>query len=190
MYNRRIICWGTMGLLLSLAVSAAEAGVFQRASQPSLRPPLNAPDQIIPEPLFTPPPVDDLPQLDAPDSPPPPPYRAGSPVIMPQGMPLADEGYVVVDGEKVCVKYRHFGRRVVRDCQPVVTQMLCAVNPCTGCQIEVPVCLPVCCDDCPKVHGRRAVFSQSLVSYEWCCGVKVVIRFERCGAVTVTYHGV
>jgi hypothetical protein len=27
------------------------------------------------------------------------------------------------------------------------------------------------------------------VTYDWCCGYRVVVRFDRCGDVTVIYRG-
>ena len=95
---------------------------------------------------------------------------------------------LVPSGPKVPVSYRHIGRPIASKCSPVSTRVLYICDPCTGCKIEVPVCLPCCCDDCPKVSSRRAVFSVGLVTYEWCCGVKVVVRLQRCGEVLVTYH--
>ena len=88
-----------------------------------------------------------------------------------------------------CIRYRHWGRKLCGCCEPYVGQVLCVTNPRTCCKAEVPVCLPACCTGCPTVTRRCALLGGSVVTYRWCCGVSVTVRFDRCGDVLVTYHG-
>jgi hypothetical protein len=62
-------------------------------------------------------------------------------------------------------------------------------NPCTCCPVDVPVCLPNCCCGEPKIDCKKTLLGDGMVSYSWCCGVTVNIRFDRCGDVLVTYRG-
>lgn len=168
--------------------------------------PIPATEQALPAPEFTPPPVAtplySPPPIEAPSTGPSsvvptipaPAYRVpldtrSVPTILPEQMPtqlLAQTS----SGKPVKVAYRHWGRKKVKDCDPLVPQMLCVAHPCSDCEVRVPVCIPACCVNCePKVHARKAVFSDSLVSYEWEHGIKIVVRFERAGNLIVTYHG-
>jgi hypothetical protein len=94
-----------------------------------------------------------------------------------------------------CIKYRHalldLGR-LCRDkcCKPPVKLVLATKNPCTCCPVDVPVCLPGSCCGEPIVDCRKSVIGEGIVTYEWCCGVSVVIRYKKCGEVLVTYRGV
>ena len=91
-----------------------------------------------------------------------------------------------------CVKYRHVGLHKVKccGCEPPVSTALCVKNPCTCCPVVVPVCLPACCCGEPKVSCRPTLLAQGEVTYDWCCGVRVTVRFQKCGDVLVTYRGV
>ncbi|MBL8825797.1 MAG: hypothetical protein JNM18_02345 [Planctomycetaceae bacterium] len=202
-------------LLLIVTASTVAAGERVRLAQtpPLLRAPMNndvvvPPAIIVPEQNPTPSEVLPLPPQPAPQfSPPPgdeqyqpplaapPVYRVPQPndpppVLMSPGEIPAEGVAQCSSGKAVKIAYRHWGRKPLRECAPVAPAMLCVTNPCTGCDLQVPVCLPLCCDCEPKVHARKALFSESLVSFEWAKGVKVVVRFERSGKVIVTYHGV
>jgi len=92
-----------------------------------------------------------------------------------------------------CIKYRHallpLRKPCCDPCKPPIKAVLCVKNPCTCCPVEVPVCLPSCCCGEPKVSCRKAVLGAGVVTYDWCCGVSVTVRFDKCGDVLVTYHG-
>ena len=49
--------------------------------------------------------------------------------------------------------------------------------------------LPACCEGCPAVDSRCGLLCRGAVTYDWCCGYRVVVRFDRCGDVTVVYRG-
>ena len=90
-----------------------------------------------------------------------------------------------------CISYRHIGRPV--DCCgcPAPTQTVLQVkNPCTCacCEVAIPVCLPGCCTGEPVVTCRHGLLACGIVTYEWCCGVKIVIRFKSPSDIIVTYH--
>jgi hypothetical protein len=94
-----------------------------------------------------------------------------------------------------CIKYRHAVLSLKRarccdPCKPPIKAVLCVKNPCTCCPVDVPVCLPSCCCGEPKVTCRKAVLGDGIVTYDWCCGVSVTVRFDKCGDLLVTYRGV
>jgi hypothetical protein len=84
--------------------------------------------------------------------------------------------------------YRHC-RRVCCDCRPPVKAVLKVVDPRCCCYLDVPVCLPACCEGEPCITSRCALFGRSIVEYSWCCGVKVRMVIAKCGDVRVTYFG-
>jgi hypothetical protein len=68
--------------------------------------------------------------------------------------------------------------------------MLLVKDPCVyGCYVQVPVCLPVCCTGEPDVDCKRGLLGRDIVEYEWCCGYRVKIVFDRRGDVTVHTFG-
>lgn len=94
-----------------------------------------------------------------------------------------------------CIKYRHAVLDVCRLCRPKCCKpplklVLQTKNPCTCCPVDVPVCLPGCCCGEPVVTCRKTLLGEGIVTYDWCCGVSVSIRYKKCGEVLVTYRGV
>src|SRR5262245_15894352 len=52
--------------------------------------------------------------------------------------------------EKPCITYRHHGPKLCCDsCKPPKQIVLKVKNPCTGCETDVPVCIPACCEGEP-----------------------------------------
>ncbi len=89
-----------------------------------------------------------------------------------------------------CITYLYRGcRKVCCGCEPPVKTTLKVVNPCTCCTVEIPVCLPACCEGCPQISSRPGLLCQSVVHYDWCCGFSVTVRFDRCGDAVVIYRG-
>jgi hypothetical protein len=90
-----------------------------------------------------------------------------------------------------CIRYidRTCGKTCCDSCKPPVKTVLKVVNPVTCCPVDVPVCLPACCEGCPAVDAKCGLLSRGVVTYDWCCGYRVVVRFDRCGDVTVVYRG-
>jgi hypothetical protein len=89
-----------------------------------------------------------------------------------------------------CITYRHRGPKLCCGCcQPGVPTVLAVKNPCTGCPVEVSVCLPACCTGEPKVCCGTGFLCRDVVEYEWCCGYSVRVAFMHCGNVLVTTWG-
>lgn len=92
-----------------------------------------------------------------------------------------------------CIKYRNAildcKVRCCDPCKPPVQAVLHTKNPCTCCPVDVPVCLPSCCCGEPTIDCKKTLLGDGMVSYKWCCGVTVNIRYDRCGDVLVTYRG-
>lgn len=91
---------------------------------------------------------------------------------------------------KPCIKYRHCGPKLCcGPCKPPKPIVLAVKDPCTGCEVEVPVCLPACCEGEPTVCCGKGFLCRDIVEYEWCCGYYVRVAFKRCGDLVVTTHG-
>lgn len=103
--------------------------------------------------------------------------------------------------ESVCpanprIKYRHKHGCLHKhahgcDCCPAPTYetVLEATSPETCCTVAVPVCLPACCQGCPCEKSRCTLLGCGQVRFDYSCGVSVVVRFQKCGDILVTYHG-
>jgi hypothetical protein len=58
--------------------------------------------------------------------------------------------------------------------------------PC-GCEVSVPVCLPVCCTGEPTVTASRDLLGRGILVCRWCCGFTVKLVFRCQGDITVHY---
>ena len=89
-----------------------------------------------------------------------------------------------------CIIYRHafFGRCCCDCCQTYQT-VLQVKDPCNCCVVAVPVCLPVCCTGEPAVCAKCGLFGRSVIRYDYCCGVSIVIVINGCGDIAVAYRG-
>jgi hypothetical protein len=89
-----------------------------------------------------------------------------------------------------CFDYKHHFHCKRFRCSPTIETVLLVKDPCVcGCFVEVPVCLPVCCTGAPEVDCHRGLLGRDVVEYDWCCGYKVKVVFDRRGDVTVHYYG-
>ena len=93
-----------------------------------------------------------------------------------------------------CIKYRH--KHACRHkhgagcCpEPTFETVLEATSPETCRTVAIPVCLPACCEGCPCERSRCTLFGCGQVRFDYCCGISVVVRFQKCGDILVTYHG-
>ena len=71
-----------------------------------------------------------------------------------------------------------------RDCcppPPKQTIVLQVCHPCTGCKIDVPVCISACCQGVPCVHFERTLIGAGKTVFSWPCGCEVVVRYQSCG---------
>lgn len=57
------------------------------------------------------------------------------------------------------------------------------------CLIEVPVCLPLCCRQPPKVETHKGPLKRGSVTFCWKNGYKIRVVFDRHGDIVVHYHG-
>ncbi len=62
-------------------------------------------------------------------------------------------------------------------------------DPCTCEKVNVPVCIPCCCEGVPEICSHKGILGREVVEYKWCCGFHVKVVFDRCGDITVHYHG-
>lgn len=71
---------------------------------------------------------------------------------------------------------------------PPRTVILQVCHPCTNCKIDIPVCVPACCVDVPKVCFERTLIGSGKTVFEWCCGHRVVVRYHHNGGYRVVQH--
>ena len=105
-----------------------------------------------------------------------------------------DCGAVTCCPSNPCIKYRHkHAHKHKHDCgccpEPTYETVLTPTSPETCCTVNVPVCLPACCQGCPCESSRCTVFGCGQVRYDYACGCSVVVRFHKHGDILVTYHG-
>ena len=89
----------------------------------------------------------------------------------------------------ICYRDRGCRHTCCDPCLEPIKTTLTVCHPCTGCKIEVPVCLPGCCTGDPAVCDRGTLIGAGLTRFDWCCGFSVVVRYQRCGDITVIYRG-
>jgi hypothetical protein len=123
----------------------------------------------------------------------------GSPVIGPAvgyrhsvASPVAVASYPAPSGccPVPCIRYKdHVHRRSCFACEPKINVILQASSQCGCCVVEIPVCIPACCQGVPCVKERGGLFGREIVHYEWKCGFRMKIVFDRHGDATVHYLG-
>jgi hypothetical protein len=89
-----------------------------------------------------------------------------------------------------CLIYRHRGHhRACCGCAPPVETILTAINPCTCCPVEIPVCVPACCNCAPAMSCHSGLLCAGVVDFDWSCGYRVTVRFKHNGDVVVVTRG-
>lgn len=83
-----------------------------------------------------------------------------------------------------CVKYFHHGRHRCGCCETYET-VLSYCDPCSGCVVNVPVCVPACLQGTPTICDRVGILGRSVVVFQWCGGYKVKVITDRCGDLAV-----
>ncbi len=86
-----------------------------------------------------------------------------------------------------CLVYRHCGPKLCCGCEPPQQIVLKVTDPCTGCEIDVPVCAPACCEGEPQVCSGKGIFCRDKVDFEWCCGFRVTVVFRKCDVLVRTW---
>jgi hypothetical protein len=93
-------------------------------------------------------------------------------------------------GPSVDYRAHRVCRKVCCGCAAPMEATLDVQDPCCcGRVVPVTVCLPACCEGCPAVSSRCGLFGRGIVTYDWCCGYKVRVVFDRRGDVTVHTYG-
>jgi hypothetical protein len=68
--------------------------------------------------------------------------------------------------------------------------VLVVADPATcDCAVEVPLCIPACCEGEPCVTSRCGVLGRRIVWYEWKCGFKARVVFTKHNEINVTSFG-
>ncbi len=88
-----------------------------------------------------------------------------------------------------CIVYRHCGPKLCCTCDPPKEVVLQVEDPCTGCMVDVPICMPACCEGAPEVCHGTGLFCRDVVTYDWCCGFSVKVVFRKRGDLLVTTWG-
>lgn len=91
-----------------------------------------------------------------------------------------------------CISYKHHRpcKKICCTCAPPVQTVLLVKDPCVcGCYIQVPVCLPACCTGTPEVCCHKGFLGRDVVEYNWCCGYRIKMVFDRRGDLTVHSFG-
>ena len=86
-----------------------------------------------------------------------------------------------------CLVYRHCGPKLCCGCEEPKEIVLKVKDPCTGCEIDVPVCAPACCEGEPEVCAGKGLLCRDKVEYEWCCGFRVTVVFRKCDVLVRTW---
>jgi hypothetical protein len=172
-------------IVLAISAGRADAGRFVRTTAMKKAQPAAAAQAKAPAAA----PADAKAPAVAPEKPAAPPTKAAKPAPAPA--PKATCAPKKACCPAPCISYidRTCGP-VCCDNRPPVKTVLKVVNPNTCCEVEVPVCLPACCEGTPTVCARCGIIlCRGVVTYDWCCGYRVVVRFTPCGDVTVVYRG-
>jgi hypothetical protein len=114
----------------------------------------------------------------------PPPAEAGPPVY---ASGCCDACQPCCDP---CIKYRHRRNRCFKCCSCETTSAVLRVKDCCCCcYIDVPVCIPCCCEGKPCVSTRCGLFGRTIVEYSWDCGYRIEVTMTKRGDAIVTYFG-
>jgi hypothetical protein len=85
------------------------------------------------------------------------------------------------------VAYRHHHPRT-EPCGARHEAVLLVKDPCACCLVQVPVCLPCCCQGEPEVCSHKGVLCRDVTEFTWCSGYRVRVVIDRHGCVVVHYN--
>ena len=110
--------------------------------------------------------------------------------MVPYQKPVVGYAPPCCDQRKITYRKHHRLRRVCCDpCLPPLNMVLQVPDPCTGCPIDVPVCVPACCADLPKVCPRKGLLGRRITEFEWCCGYRIKVVVKHNGDLIVHCYG-
>src|SRR5689334_10739110 len=81
--------------------------------------------------------------------------------------PAIDSGPVVHPAPPIDYDTHRSARRMYRSGQ--MDLVVVAQDPADGCCYEIPLCIPSCCNDAPKISSGRGIFGRGIVEYCWSC---------------------
>jgi hypothetical protein len=71
---------------------------------------------------------------------------------------------------------------------PMQQIVLQVCHPQTYCKLDVPVCVPLCCQGVPCVRFQRTLLGHGKTIFTWDCGYEVVVRYTHGGGYRVLTH--
>lgn len=89
-----------------------------------------------------------------------------------------------------CITYRCRRNRCFKCCSYETTSATLRVKDCCRCcYVDVPVCIPCCCEGKPCVSTRCGLFGRTITEYSWDCGYRIEVTLTKRGDVIVTSFG-
>jgi hypothetical protein len=68
---------------------------------------------------------------------------------------------------------------------PMQNVVLEVSHPKTCCKIDVPVCIPCCCQGPPCVRFEHTILGHGKTVFTWTCGYQVTVRYTHGGGIRV-----
>lgn len=163
----RLIVWIGFGLIgLTVMTTEAQAGSFPAASSAAAQD----------APAAAPAAAQDVDNARSPSD------------QIPQTSPASSEGAGSTCSRccERCISYRHHKslKKKCCGCNDTISTVLKVCDTCCG-EVEIPVCLPCCCEGTPTVCTHNGILGRHSVTYTWCCGYRVKVVFDRCGDIVV-----
>lgn len=95
--------------------------------------------------------------------------------------------------DEPCIHYHHHCTllktcRCCECCEPQKAVMTVTDPCCCDRTAEIPICLPGCCEGEPRVC-ESVCLGRGVVEFEWCCGFRVRVVFQKCGDIAVHTYG-
>jgi hypothetical protein len=116
------------------------------------------------------------------------------PELVPPGPVIEDPWvYPVVDAccpPKIRTRHHRLGPKPCGGWGKTVDMLLEVKSRKGCCLIEVPVRVPLCCVDVPKVNSRSGLLGRTIHHYHWKCGYRIKLVVNRHGDVVVHYYRV
>ncbi len=184
--SRLLIAFGTLLVIASVVASAPAAERFSRL--------FDSGPELLPPPVPAP-----MPQTYSPSQKYAAPYQT-TPLqkaflpyqksMVPYQKPVIAYQQPCCDQRKITYRKHRLLKRVCCDpCLPSVNMVLQVMDPCTGCPVDVPVCVPGCCASLPAICPRKGLFGCPITDFNWCCGYRIRIVMKRNGDLIVHSYG-
>ncbi len=108
------------------------------------------------------------------------------------GEELVPPSYPVAACRAECVvyKYHRHGSKCKFDRCDMKEVVVMIKDPCSKCCLEVPVCVPCCCNQICTTNVDCGIFGREITEYCWDCGFRMEIIATKHGEFIVHYYGV